>query len=222
MSEQPKMRLFKYVICAHSSYRLLNLFLSLALVTGASSVHACSGVAGKPFAELLKAGGSVAIVRILAQKVTYDDEFTRVDRSREEPVSIILSPAEVVAQIRVSEVLTGPEPAVREITFSNSWCGGHRLDTGGYYLVVVDPAVEHLALGYLDQSVLKLGQEYSEIDGSDKSSSLIVEAVKEYDSTGVFPAETTLPMRPFLAIKGFEAPSAEVYLQRQESGGSRR
>ena len=197
------------------------LFIYFCLIGGTNRAYACSGDPGDPFRKLLKDRESVAIVRILEQELKDAQKDVRIDDPSGIP-AYILSPTKVVARVELSEVIlaNGDTPKLKEIHYANHWCGGHRLDAGGYYIVVVDASEEKLKLGFGDQSVLGLGVEYSEADGSDRSWSLIIKAVKEYGESGVFPDESELPLAPFLALvtKGFDAPSSEIYLRRRDGG----
>jgi hypothetical protein len=108
------------------------------------TVEACSFDAPMPFDEVVENARHIAVVRILSQELTERVEFDR-------PV--------IAGRVQIIEVLQG-EPSFSSIEFSNSVCGGVRLDVGQYYVVFTAESGPVLRLVPADNSLISLAGEY--------------------------------------------------------------
>jgi hypothetical protein len=97
-----------------------------------------------PFDEVVENARHIVVIQILSQELTERVEFDR-------PL--------IAGQVQIIEVLAG-EPALREIEFSNSVCGGVRLDVGHYYVVFTTESGPVLRLVPADNSLIPLAGEY--------------------------------------------------------------
>jgi hypothetical protein len=157
---------------------------ALAILIATSGVaDACSGTPGKPFRELLADSSSIAIVRVEAEQLS----------TPKDPLF-----DGVTARVRVVEAIKGAPSSFNTIEFSPNWCGGHRLEVGAYYVVLLPSGSNKLVLGYEDQSILGLGIEYNEQDRLAASSSLLLLHFRNFARLGTFPE--AFSVQPYLAL----------------------
>ena len=166
------------------SPRLLSVVL-VPLAAMPLAATACSGPESKSFQELLKSATSIAVVRVEAE---------RLSKRTADPIFA----AEVEASVRVVETLQGNAPTLELITYNATWCGGHRLDVGRYYVVLLQANSKTVSLAYEDRSVLGLGEEYSEVEKSAESRSLLLMNLRNFERIGQFPE--TFNVEPFLGL----------------------
>jgi len=149
-----------------------------------------------PFRELVAAATSVAIVEVTAQRA----ETQMIGDGEYEFV---------VADLRVVETLVGDRPGVRRVRYQSHWCGGHSLNIGRFYVVVLSGNEETLKIGAGSQALLGLGDEYEEGEGSDSSRSTLLMQLRNFKHIGQVPEG--FDAQPFLAIvqPHLEWPSVE-------------
>jgi hypothetical protein len=104
----------------------------------------CSFDSPMPFNEVVANAEHIAVVQIMSQELTDRREFGR-------PV--------VQGNIRILEVLEGA-PVFNSLEFSNSVCGGVRLDVGHFYVLFTTETGPVLHLVPSDNSLIPLADEY--------------------------------------------------------------
>ena len=156
------------------------LFVGLSLAQATGMAFACSYEEPRPFSDVLSEADSVAIVRI--------EEI----RLKPQPHREITFAPEQVALVRVVETLIGRESRVQTVEFSRSWCGGHHLDVGEYYVLLSDGNQPDLTLAPGDNSIIYLFGEFDERAGSSsESSSVLLMHLRNYARGANFPKGST-------------------------------
>jgi hypothetical protein len=125
--------------------------LVATLIACSAEAAACS----YPPPESFAASASSASVAFVFQVVSASVE---IDPATGEPNS-----NRVVASIRITEILKG-SPQFARVAFSNSWCGGNRLDVGHFFVAVTSQSGIQFNLVAADRSVLDITRAYREHD----------------------------------------------------------
>jgi len=164
-----------------------------------SSGLACSSpdqADSKPFLEELSASKHIVLVRVESQRLLQEPSDDSSFRN-------------IVATIRIVDVLFGSRPQLNSISYYSHWCGGHRLDTGGYYVVLLRRDQEMLKLPFGGQLVAGLGDEYSEPIG-DRGASTLLMYLRNFSKGAELPA--AFDTRPYLDLVRMpsQEPSSEV------------
>jgi len=139
---------------------LLLLTFGLAPATG----NACSAPKDHSwvsFNEELERSSHVFIVRVESQALEENEGVSSFSRS-------------TIAKVRVVDVLVGNRSTLETISYYSAWCGGHRLDVGGYYVVVLPKDKQELSLGFESENVVGLGDEYTEPAGDNGVSTMLM------------------------------------------------
>jgi hypothetical protein len=139
------------------------------------NAHACVDPIVPSFRETLPKATSVVIVRV--------ESISLLPQRQKE---IVIVP-DMVARIRVSEVIKGRKPKAELIRFTGTWCGGHNLKVGEYYVLLVDRDSKVLDLERGSQSIVYLFGEYNERDGGRKSDSVLLMHLRNFVRLGTFP-----------------------------------
>lgn len=168
---------------------------------------ACSVDEGPPLGELIHEGLSVVIltpVEIIAPKPP------NLEAVQGEGVSVHLY-LPITVRVRVVEVLVGNSPNIDELTYIYSWCGGHKVEVGRYYVLAVKEGERRHDLLLGGNELLGLGDEYLEEVGAGTSNSVLIQALLRYRDTQVFKLTPTM-LRPYREITTprYEAPSEGV------------
>ena len=171
------------------------------------TVSACSVDEGPLLGELIHEGVSVVIltpVEIVAP------EPSNLKAVEDEDITIhFYSP--ITAKVRVVEVLLGKKPSIEEVTYINSWCGGHRLEVDRYYVLAVDQLERQHNLALGGNELLGLGDEYLEEVGANKSDSVLIRELVNYRDSGMFKL-TSVMLRPYreITMPDHESPSERL------------
>jgi hypothetical protein len=84
----------------------------------------------------------------------------------------------IVAKVRVVETVRGDASRTRQVRFTNDWCGGVRLDLGGYYALAVDDAVRTIDIRE-KTPLLDLFMNYAEVGPTRLKISPIVQKIRD-------------------------------------------
>jgi hypothetical protein len=177
----------------------LPLVAVLAIAIAPSAVHACRAAPGSdtaPFVAALTSAEHVVVVRVESQALA---EYSKQDRSSRA----------VVAEVRIVEVLVGKRPTLQRISYYSTWCGGHRLDVGGYYVILMPHDLPALSVPIEGQLVAGLGDEYSELVGDDGDSTLLM-YLRNFAKGAPLPSAFNLEPYLNLARMPHQVPSVEA------------
>jgi hypothetical protein len=155
---------------------------------------ACSVEEGPIISELLE--NEVSVVIITPDQIQGPGAPEGLEQSRKSDVLVqFLDDYLVKASVRIVETLVGPVPNVQKISYYPTYCGGHRFEAGRYYVLAVDSSLEEVKLSLGSNSLLGLGEEYSEEAGARKSNSLLLEALIKY------PVSNSLEITPEMLMR---------------------
>ena len=105
----------------------------------------------------------------------------------------------IEADVRVAEDLQGEPARIKQLKFqSTRWCGGHTLDVGRYYVVLLHKNEGQLTLGDETNAILGLGDEYDEQEGSKLSRSRLLLELRNFQHIGLVP--DGFEVQPFLDL----------------------
>ncbi len=164
--------------------RRLRAGLFAAAMLVAPMAMACMEPRVPSFRELLPKARSIVIVRIESISLL-------PQRSRE----IVMVP-EQVARVRVAEVIAGRMPETELVRFSGLLCGGHNLQVGEYYVLLVERDARIIELAPNAESIVYLFGQYKEREGHRNSRSDLLMHLRNFASTGHFPDD--FPVGKFL------------------------
>ena len=150
-------------------------YLLLAVALAPSAAHACTDPVVPTFRETLSKASSVVIVRV--------ESISLLPQPHKE---IVIDP-DMVARVRVTEVMVGRKPKIELLRFTGTWCGGHNLKVGEYYVLLVERNAKILDLERGSQSIVYLFGEYSEREDSRKSGSVLLLHLRNFARLGTFP-----------------------------------
>ena len=153
----------------------LSWFWLVALVFAPAVAHACMDTEVPSFKETLSKASSVVIVRV---------ESIRLLPQLHKEIAIV---PDMVARVRVTEVMVGRKPKTELLRFTGSWCGGHNLKVGEYYVLLVERNSKILELERGSESIVYLFGEYSEREHSRKSDSVLLMHLRNFARVGTFP-----------------------------------
>lgn len=173
-------------------------------IVAASATSACTVDEGPLLGELLREGQSVVVVTPTVITAPAPSNLKADD-----PDGIVINfLAPAIAKVRIVEVLVGAAPALEEMSYLFSWCGGHRLEVDRYYVLAVPASEKTHRIKLGGNELLGIGDEYLEQTGSGKSSSKLIQALLSYKQTGTFGmnAESLRPFREIALPRG-EYPS---------------
>ena len=125
--------------------------LTVALLGCTADAAACSYPPPPSFADSIASATSAFVFQVVSATVETDLATGGRNSSR------------VVATIRITEVLKG-SPQFKQVAFSNSWCGGNRLDVGHFFVVATSQSGPQLSMAAADRSVLDITRAYREHD----------------------------------------------------------
>jgi hypothetical protein len=157
--------------------------LALALFSHQSRVLACSAPGPAPFKDVLAETVSTAIIRV--------EEI----RLRHKGPRTITIGADVEAEVRVTETLSGKPAVVKLLSYLSSWCGGHNLKVGDYYVLLLRENRATVELLPNDASILYLFGSYDEESGSTESPSRLLMHLRNYERIHSFP--DTFPVQKY-------------------------
>ncbi len=150
-------------------------YLLLALTLAPAAAQACMAPSVPSFRQELSKAHSVEIVRV--------ESISLLPQQHKD---IVIVP-DMVARIRTTEVLAGQKSEAELVRFTGSWCGGHNLKVGEYYVLLVDRDSRIVELPPGSQSIVYLFGEYSERNGSSKSDSALLLHLRNFARLGYFP-----------------------------------
>ncbi len=149
--------------------------LAAALLTLQTNVLACSAPGPAPFEDVLGNAVSTAVIRI---------EEVRLKRKGPQQITFV---PDVEAEVRVTETLSGRPVTVKLLSYSSSWCGGHNLKVGDYYVLLLRENRTAVELLPNDPSILYLFGYYDEESGSTESRSRLLMHLRNYQRIHSFP-----------------------------------
>ena len=112
---------------------------------------ACSYPPPESFEDSISSARTAFVFQVVSAAVETDSTTGKPNSSR------------VVANIRITEVLKG-SPKFARVTFSNSWCGGNRLDVGHFFVAATSQSGTQLNMVAADRSILDITRAYREHD----------------------------------------------------------
>lgn len=163
------------------SLRILFAAVCLALSTAGM---ACPNIRQPPFSEVLAKANSAAIIRIESIRLL------------PQPYKNISFVPDLAAHVRVAETIFGNPAHVEEILFSGDWCGGHNLDVGKYYLLLLRDDTATVTLEPSEESIVYLFGQYSELPGNKDSSSELLMYMRNHIRGEGLPA--SFPIQSYL------------------------
>lgn len=108
-----------------------------------SATVACVGSTAPEFSTNVKTATSIFVFQLTAAR--HPPELMR---------------DEVVGNMKILHVLKGPKPTFSSVRYSNSWCGGLRLDVGHFFVAATSRSGKVLELAAYDQSVVDISTSY--------------------------------------------------------------
>jgi hypothetical protein len=178
--------------------------LPALLITGFCTVAECCDFDPSPdFAEVVLTAKSVVVVRVEA--VALDDAYSDVAADPEDSagVSIVFAPT-ATAKVRVAETLVGNPTNLESVGYVVTYCGGHHLQVGSYYVAALSTDEPQISLRLGSNTMLGLGNEFVEVYGAARSKSKLIKNLLAFGQTGIFPSEKEFSTLPFRAL--VEAP----------------
>lgn len=149
------------------------IFLQCAL----SVSYACTTPEPVVFADALKGAESIAVVRI---------ESIRL---KPQPYKEMTFMPNLEASVRVVETLSGQAPLVKIIDYGNHWCGGHQLNVGEYYVLLISSNLRRIELEQGSERIVSLFDEYQEPGNSTESRSTLLKYLKSSPGQNKFPPD---------------------------------
>ncbi len=161
--------------------------LAAALLTLQTNVLACSAPGPAPFEEVLAETVSTAVIRVEEVRLKHKGpRLITIRPDAEAQLRITIGP-DVEAEVRVTETLSGRPAAVKLLSYSSSWCGGHNLKVGDYYVLLLRENRTAVELLPNDPSILYLFGYYDEESGSTESRSRLLMHLRNYQRIHSFP-----------------------------------